>query len=153
DKGWLQAAQDVQINTNGQTLTNKVGRVSSREGADNSGDLNNNEGTLQAGTSQSTGSSNLTLSAAVALTTDQGTIAANNDLQLDSTALSNQSGQIGAQTIAIDTQQGTLNNDSGKIIASAGNLDVQSGALHSDKGWLQAAKDVQINTNGQTLTN
>ncbi|TYK67505.1 filamentous hemagglutinin N-terminal domain-containing protein, partial [Comamonas sp. Z3] len=155
DKGWLQAAKDLQIHTHGQSLTNTGTMLALGNATVNSGDLHNTGGTIQAGTSQSaaTGASNLTLNAAGALTNDQGTIAANNDLQLNSTALSNQSGQIGAQSITIDTRQGALNNDDGKIIASAGNLDVQSGALHSDKGWLQAAKDLQIHTHGQTLTN
>ena len=153
DKGWLQAAQDLQIHTHGQALTNTGTMLALGNASIDSGNLDNTGGTIQAGTSQSSGSSSLNVTSAGVLTNDQGTIAANNDLQLNSTALSNQSGQIGAQSIAIDTRQGALNNDDGKIIASAGNLDVQSGALHSDKGWLQAAKDLQINTHGQSLTN
>ncbi|MFT7387758.1 MAG: filamentous hemagglutinin [Candidatus Endobugula sp.] len=87
----------------------------------------------------------------------QGRIEAATEITITSQGLDNDEGVILAAKQAINTGLQALSNERGQIIAngieSTDTLTITSGALNNDQGLIQAKAAINIDTQGNTLTN
>lgn len=86
-----------------------------------------------------------------------GRIEAKTTVAVRGNGLDNESGIVLGQSLELDAGTQALNNQSGQVIASGQNaadkLNIKSGALNNDQGLIQAASNLNVDTQGQVLTN
>ncbi|WP_295978316.1 hemagglutinin repeat-containing protein [uncultured Variovorax sp.] len=74
-------------------------------------------------------------------------------ITIDAASLRNRGGQLSGRSLSVDTRGGDLDNGVKGTIAAAGALVLRSGALNNDMGSIRSGGSLQIDTNGQLLTN
>lgn len=129
--GWLQAAQDLQINTHGQILTNAGTVLALGNATVHAGDVNNTGGTMQAGRDASTASA-LNLHSTGKLTNAGGHVLASADAGISAHALDNSNGTIGAGHHLTVQTQAAITNSAGKLAGNAG-VNLGSASLSNDQ--------------------
>ncbi len=163
--GIVNAQQDLHINTNGQALNNTAGALQA------AGNLSIQAGAITNGTMSADKTLNIqavslnndggSINSALALSINsvgdvssvQGQIRTNDALQITATRLNNSQGTISAVTTANVTSKGGLNNQGGLIVTDSA-LTLDTGALNNNSGTLASVNSaLDINTNGQALTN
>lgn len=165
EEGLIQSQSALNIQAQG-TVDNTQGALVANGAMEiHAGDIDNTLGIVAAGGNAEVRANNINNS--------QGAIASDQRLKIDSAAINNHQGHLQARaTLNLDTQGHQLTNTQGVLVAG-GDLLVASGginntqgtlaaqqdatlvsaALNNDMGLFQAAGTLDINTQGQTLTN
>ncbi|WP_019556299.1 two-partner secretion domain-containing protein [Thiomicrorhabdus arctica] len=152
DLGEVLAVDSLSISASGP-LSNQKGLLLSNQSLDASASkIINTQGTISSVYKEV----NLQASAG-ALQNDSGNIEASQVVSIVAQGVSNLQGRIIASQLDIDTQLQALGNREGALIATGengtGTLDVQSGAFDNHAGLIGATAALNINTNGNLLSN
>ncbi len=144
--GWLQAAQDLQIDTHGQSLTNSGTVLASGNATINAGDVNNAGGTMQAGRDASAASA-LNLQSTGTITNAGGHLLASADAGIGARALDNSNGEIGSGRHLTVQAQAAITNSAGKLVGNAG-VNLSSASLSNDQQGVMGSStgDVRLTT-------
>ena len=144
-KGSISSSQSTLKLTSTGAVDNTTGTIKANQGLSLSAQsITNDSGLIGSG-------QNLTLvSSSGALSNQSGQIVAGNALNLNASTLDNQNGRISAAQSQITT--GAVNNTSGSIITQ-NDAHISSQALDNTAGLVYAGTTLDINTQGQTLTN
>ena len=126
DSGIVQAGSTAQLDTQGNTFSNRTGSVTALAG------------TLALNTHGAT------------LDNTSGKLQSAGNLTLDSGALLNHDGLLSGADVAL--RSGSVDNTAGSMLAS-GHLQATTGAFDNTGGLVQAASGLALDTQGQALTN
>ena len=141
-QGLVQGDTGVTLNTHGQSVNNMSAAIVSRQAlAITAGQLNNNQGYIQSAQQADIQLGSSTLS------NENGEISIGTDLNLNSGTLNNTDGTIVAKQNAI-IHSGSLNNTNAMLIAEQGNLDIDTHEqdLINQQGKLSSGANSKINS-------
>ena len=141
-QGLVQGDTGVTLNTHGQSVNNMSAAIVSRQAlAITAGQLNNNQGYIQSAQQADIQLGSSTLS------NENGEISIGTDLNLNSGTVSNTDGTIVAKQNAI-IRSGRLNNTNAMLIAEQGNLDIDTHEqdLINQQGKLSSGANSKINS-------
>jgi len=141
-QGLVQGDAGVTLNTHGQSVDNMSAAIVSRQAlAITAGQLNNNQGYIQSAQQADIQLGSSTLS------NENGEISIGTDLNLNSGTVSNTDGTIVAKQNAI-IRSGRLNNTNAMLIAEQGNLDIDTHEqdLINQQGKLSSGANSKINS-------
>ena len=141
-QGLVQGDTGVTLNTHGQSVNNMSAAIVSRQAlAITAGQLNNNQGYIQSAQQADIQLGSSTLS------NENGEISIGTDLNLNSGTVNNTDGAIVAKQNAI-IRSGRLNNTNAMLIAEQGNLDIDTHEqdLINQQGKLSSGANSKINS-------
>ena len=141
-QGLVQGDTGVTLNTHGQSVNNMSAAIVSRQAlAITAGQLNNNQGYIQSAQQADIQLGSSTLS------NENGEISIGTDLNLNSGTVNNTDGAIVAKQNAI-IRSGRLNNTNAMLITEQGNLDIDTHEqdLINQQGKLSSGANSKINS-------